>query len=398
MLTETAIRQAKPGEKLYRLSDNSRTGLCLEVGTEGGKRWRLRYRFQGKAQMISLGTYPNVSLKEAREKAAAARKELENGVEPSGKRKMSTLALDTTGLFRTIVQEWFERFKDISTPKYSQETWARLEREVLPVLGNKKITEIDAPAILSVLRRIENRDAVATVYKVKSHISQIMQYAIACGLIFNDPSRDLTRALKPKRSTPRAAIIDPREVGRLMLAIDSYPYPVVRSAMLIAALSFVRPGELRKAEWSEFDLKLAEWRIPAEKMKMKRPHIVPLSHQALAVLEKLRCCTGDGTYLFPSARTGNRSMSDMAVNAALRSLGYSQDTMCGHGFRAMASSLLAERGWTVDAIERQLAHVEGNKIRAVYHRSEHLEERRRMMQSWGDYLDQLRRDVVSKLL
>ena len=383
MLTETVILKAKPKEKLYRMADGLRNGLSLEVAPGGGKRWRFRYRIQGVAKMISLGTYPDVSLKEAREKAAAAKIEVANSVDPAVKR----IASQGGNTFQEVAKEWFKRYE--ATPRYSQEVWTRLERDVFPFIGNMQMTDIDAPTVLSVLRRVEERGTIVTTYKIKSHISQIFKFAIACGLAYGDPSRDLSVALKTKKSKPMPAIIEPKEVGKLMLAIRGYPRPVMRCALMLGALTFVRPGELRRAEWDEFDEGSGEWRIPAEKMKMKRAHIVPLSIQALEVLDMLRRLTGHSVYLFPSTRANTRPMSDMAVNAALRSLGYAQGEMTGHGFRAMASSLLAEQGFGIDAIERQLAHVEGNKIRAAYHRSEHLEERRKMMQAWADYLDAL---------
>jgi integrase len=296
-----------------------------------------------------------------------------------------------------VAKDWFDRFASMATPRYAAEVWSRLEREVFPFIGDTPVADIDPPTVLSVLRRVEDRGVIITTHKIKSHISQIFKYAIACGLAFSDPSRDLAPALQSRKSTPMPAIIEPKEVGKLMVAISGYSMPVVRSALMLAALTFVRPGELRYAEWSEFDLKAAEWRIPADKMKMKRPHIVPLSTQALDLLNKLRPLTGHSSFLFPSTRTITRPMSDMTVNVALRTLGYAQGEMTGHGFRAMANSLLAEKGWSVDAIERQLAHVEGNKIRAAYHRSEHLDERRKMMQSWADYLDQLREQAREEL-
>ncbi|MDR2572737.1 MAG: tyrosine-type recombinase/integrase [Desulfovibrio sp.] len=386
MLTEKGISQAKPKEKLYRLSDNTGNGLSLEVSPEGGKRWRFRYRFRGKAKMISLGTYPLVSLKDARSKAIDAKKELESGVEPGTKKK----AAQGAKTFQEVAKEWFGRFSATTTPRYSAEVWSRLERGVFPFIGNKPLTDIDAPTVLSVLRRTEDRGVIITTHKIKSHISQIFKYAIACGLAYADPSRDLSAALRSRASKPMPSIIEPKEVGKLMLAINEYTGPIVRSALLLGALTFVRPGELRTAEWTEFDMEASEWRIPAAKMKMKRPHIVPLSTQALEILSKLQSITGHSPYLFPSTRTTSRPMSDMTVNVALRALGYAQGEITGHGFRAMASSLLAEKGWSVDAIERQLAHVEGNKIRAAYHRSEHLEERRKMMQDWANYLNTLR--------
>lgn len=385
MLTDKTIIQARPKEKLYRLSDNIGNGLSLEVSPEGGKRWRFRYRFQGAAKMISLGTYPLVSLKEARDRAVDAKKEVEKGVDPSTKKK----ALQGGDTFRAVAKEWFDRFAPTSTPKYSAEVWSRLDREVFPFIGNMALTDIDAPTVLAVLRRTEERGVIITTHKIKSHISQIYRYAIACGIAYSDPSRDLSAALRARASKPMPAIIDPKEAGKLMVAIHGYSGPVVRSALILAALTFVRPGELREAEWEEFDVEAAEWRIPAGRMKMRRPHLVPLARQSLRVLEALRPLTGHTPFLFPSTRTISRPMSNNAVNAALRYLGYAQGEMTGHGFRAMANSLLAEQGWSMAAIDRQLAHVEGNKVRAAYHRSEHLEERRKMMQAWADYLDGL---------
>ena len=382
MLTDKVITQAKPKEKLYRLSDNIGNGLSLEVSPEGGKRWRFRYRFNGKAKMISLGTYPLVALKEARDRATEARKEVEKGNDPAILKKV----IQGGNTFQVVAKEWFDRFVPTASPRYSSEVWSRLEREVFPFIGNMPLAEIDAPTVLSVLRRTEGRGVIITTHKIKSHISQIFKYAIACGLAYADPSRDLSPALQSRKSTPMPALIEPKEVGKLMVAISGYSKPIVRSALLLGVLTFVRPGELRTAEWEEFDMEAAEWRIPAVKMKMKRPHIVPLSTQALEVLESLKTFTGHSSYLFPSSRTITRPMSDMTVNVALRTLGYAQGELTGHGFRSMAASLLGEQGWSVEVIEKQLAHVEGNKIKAAYHRSEHLDERRKMMQVWANYL------------
>jgi len=390
MLSDRAITQAKPKEKLYRLSDNTGNGLSLEVSPEGGKRWRLRYRLNGTPKMISLGTYPLVTLKEARDRAIEAKKDVEQGIDPAVKKK----AVQGGNTFKIVAKEWFDRITPTTSPRYAAEVWARLEREVFPFIGNMPLADIDPPTVLSVLRRTEGRGVIITTHKIKSHISQIFKYAIACGLAYNDPSRDLAPALQSRVSKPMPALIEPKDVGKLMVAISAYRWPVVRSALLLGALTFVRPGELRTAEWAEFDLEAAEWRIPGAKMKMKRPHIVPLSTQAIDVLNQLRPLTGHSAYLFPSTRSITRPMSDMTVNVALRTLGYAQGEMTGHGFRAMANSLLAEKGWSVDAIERQLAHVEGNKIRAAYHRSEHLEERRKMMQYWADYLDELKAQAL----
>lgn len=381
-LTDAAIKQAKPQDKRFKLYDEH--GLYLEVSPNGGKWWRLKYRLDGKENTKSLGTYPLVTLKEARDKAFEYRKQIAEGVKP-GVTPRGGVA------FRDVAKQWFERFMEPAGGRYPPEVWRRLEREVFPYIGDLALTSIEPPDILFILRKLEARGVIETAHKIKSYISQTMRFGVASGIIRSDPTRDLSGAIAPRRKEPMPAIIDPAAVGRLMRAIYGYEGSlVVRSALKLAALTFVRPGELRKAEWSEVDLDAAEWRIPAEKMKMKRPHIVPLSDQALLVLQELRVITGDGKYLFPSVRSRQRAMSDMTVNAALRAMGYSQNEMTGHGFRAMASSLLAEQGWSVDAIERQLAHIEKNKVRAAYHRSEHLDERRRMMQAWADYLDSLR--------
>ena len=245
MLTENAVAKAEPKEKLYRLSDNLNNGLSLEVSPEGGKRLRFRYRFKGTAKMISLGTHPSVSLKEARDRAVEAKREVSNGVDPSIKKKV----IQGGNTFRAVAKEWFDRFAAATTPRYALEVWARLERDVFPFIGNMPLTDIAAPAVLAVLRRTEERGIIPTTYKIKSHISQTFKYAIACGLAYMDPSRDLSAALTKKAPKPMAAIIDPRDVGKLMLAIRGYPGAVVSCALMLGALTFVRPGELRTAEW-----------------------------------------------------------------------------------------------------------------------------------------------------
>ena len=271
MLTDKAIIQARAKQKLYRLSDGIGNGLSLEVSPEGGKRWRFRYRFLGAAKMISLGTYPLVSLKEARDRAIEARKEVLQGVDPARKKN----ALKDGNAFRAVAKQWFDRFAQTTTPKYAAETWSRMEREIFPYIGDMTLTDIDAPTVLAVLRRIEDRGVIITMHKAKTNISQIFKYAIACGIAYADPSRDLSPALRSRASKPMPAIIDPRQAGKLIVAIRSYNRPVVRCALLLGALTFVRPGELRKAEWEEFDMEAQEWRIPGPKMKMRRPHNRP---------------------------------------------------------------------------------------------------------------------------
>lgn len=390
MLTEKAISQAKPKEKTYRLYDAH--GLYLEIAPAGGKWWRLKYRLDGRESRVSLGTYPLISLKEARDRAWDTRKGLEQGIDPVKKKRCAQE--EQTEKFEAVAVEWWEKFMKPNGGRYPDDVMRMLKREVFPYIGGMSIKNVDAPAVLSILRRIESRGTIETAHKIKSYISQTLRYGIAMGLITYNPARDLAGAIAPKRKKPMAAIIDPKGVGGLMRSIEGYEGSgVVRCALKVGALTFVRPGELRTAEWKDVDIDAAEWRIPAGKMKMKRAHIVPLSTQAVAVLLDLRTISGEGRYLFPSIRTSSKPMSDMTVNAALRAMGYSQDRMTGHGFRAMASSLLAEQGWGIDAIERQLAHIEKNAVRAAYHRSEHLAERRRMMQAWADYLDELRASV-----
>lgn len=389
MLTEKAVLQAKPREKTYRLFDGQ-YGLYLEVAPSGGKWWRMKYRRDGKETRISLGVYPLVTLKEAREKAFEFRRDMGKGIDPSSVKR--TAKREQESIFEVVALAWWDKFMRPNGGKYPMEVKRRLERELFPHIGHMPLAEIDAPTILKILRRVEARGTIETAHKIKSFVSQIMRYGIACGLILHDPARDLSGAIAPRRKKHRPAIIDPKGVGALMRAIDGYPRAIVRCALKLAALTFLRPGELRKGLWEEVDIEAADWRIPAERMKMKRAHIVPLSRQAIAVLRELSLYTGPKGFLFPSTRSLEKPMSDMAVNMALRLMGYGE-TMSGHGFRAMANSLLAEKGWSVDAIERQLAHVETNQVRAAYHRAQHLDERRRMMQAWADYLSELKDSV-----
>jgi len=295
-------------------------------------------------------------------------------------------------LFRNVAREWWEKFMLRGSAEHAYYSWRRLEVDVMPDLGHKALNKIDAPMILAILRRIEARGTIEGAHKVNGHISQIMRYGIACGLIFSNPARDLTWALTPKSPKPRPAITDPREVGKLMAAIERMRPGVKRCAMKLLALTFVRSGELRQAEWSEISLDTAAWRIPAAKMKIHRPHIVSLSRQALEVLRELRDLNRSERWLFPAMRLHGelRPMTGDVFRNTLQGLGYSKKVMCPHGFRAMAATLLSEQGWQSEVIERQLAHADRNQVRAAYQRSELLADRRTMMQSWADFLDQLR--------
>lgn len=394
-LTDVKCRNAKATDKPYKLFDMD--GLYLQVakaGTRGGKYWRMKYRIDGKEKLLALGTYPEVSLKDARERRDEARRQVAQGVDPSLAKKSAKLARAGGTSFEAIAREWQAKFIDKWTPKHGATILARLEQNVFPWLGSRLISDITPPDLLAILRKMENRGAVETAHRVRSSCSQIFRYAIATGRLERDPSADLKGAIPPASKQHFPTLTDPAAIGELLRAIDGYEGSmVVRIALQLIPMVFVRPGELRHAEWSEVDLNKAEWRIPAHKMKMRVPHIVPLSTQAVALLTELQGLTGHGAaakYIFPSNRTLARPMSDNALISALRRMGYSNEVIVPHGFRAMASTLLNEQGWNRDAIERQLAHGERNKVRATYNHAEYLPVRREMMQAWADYLDTLR--------
>jgi integrase len=404
-LTDTAIRNAKPRKKQYKISDGK--GLYLLV-TPSGKYFRLDYRFQGKRKTLALGVYPDVTLKAAREKRDEARRLLQDDIDPSQHRK-ETKAIQRQQVknsFEVLAREWFTKNKHIWTHGHSRTIIRRLELNIFPWLGPRPVESITPPELLIVLRRIEDRGALETAHRVQQICGQVFRYAIATGRAERDPSADLRGALSPTKPKRMATITEPQKVGELLRAIDGYSgHLITRSALRLAPLVFVRPGELRKAEWSEIDLQQAEWKIPAEKMKGRIPHIVPLSTQAIDILLEIEPLTGSGRYVFPSLRTALRPMSNNTILAALRRLGYAKDEMSGHGFRSLASTLLNEQGWNRDAIERQLAHAERNSVRAAYNYAEFLPERKKMMQAWADYLSTIKsgakvihmRSVVTKL-
>jgi integrase len=396
MMQDIEARKAKPKDKPYKLADER--GLYLLVTPTGGKLWRFDYRFEGKRKTLAFGGYPDVSLADAREKRDEARKLLAQEIDPSAKRKAEKTASADT--FEAVTREWHVIKSNIWTPSYARQVMTRMEADIFPELGAKPLSSITAPELLVVFRKIEARGVHDTAHRLLQCVRAVFAYAVAAGRAERNPASDLSGTLIPVgRRKHRASIHDPKAIGELLRAFDSFTgSEVVKAALNLAALVFVRPGELRKAEWAEIDLEASEWRIPAEKMKMRAKHIVPLSRQAVAILAELKNLTGAGRYVFPSFRTpnGDKPMSENAVLAALRRLGYSKDEMTGHGFRSMASTLLNEQGWNKDAIERQLAHAERDEIRAAYNHAEHLPERRRMMQAWADYLDGLKQgaDVV----
>ena len=390
-LTAVAVKNAKPRGKPYRLAAGK--GLYVEVMPTGAKYWRWKYRFGGKEKRLALGVYDEVSLAAAKDARDEARATLRNGIDPGAKRKAERLAARVAAAtsFEAVAREWLEK----QATKLAPNTIARAERLLeslaFPWIRTRPVSEITPPELLEVLRRVESQGKLETAQRLKQRCGQIFRYAIATGRAERDPSADLRGALATPKVRHRAAITDPAEVGALLRSIEGFSGQfVTHCALRLLPLLFVRPGELRHAEWSEIDLDAAEWRIPAERTKMRRPHLVPLSTQAVEILRDLEPLTGRGRFVFPGIRTIRRPISENTINAALRRLGYSKEEMTGHGFRSLATTLLNEQGWPPDVIERQLAHIERNKVRAAYNRAEHLGERRKMMQAWADYLDGLR--------
>jgi integrase len=390
-LTDVQVRTAKSQGKDYKLFDGG--GLFLFVNTSGGKLWRLKYRFGGTEKLLSLGSYPEIPLTDARQRREDARKLLEKGIDPGAVKKAQKQAeTEEKETFEVIAREWFSRFSSSWAKGHSSKIIRRLELDAFPWIGKRPINEIKAPELLTVLRRVEGRGAVDTAHRLRGNCGQIFRYAVATGRAERDPSKDLIGALSPAKEGHMAAITDPVKIGELLRAIDAYEGSfIVKQAMRLAPLVFVRPGELRKAEWTEIDLDGAIWSIPAERMKMKQAHIVPLSEQAVGILNEIKPLTGNSRYVFPSARTNARPMSDNAILAAFRRMGFPKEEMSGHGFRAMARTLLDEiLHVRPDYIEAQLAHRVRDPNGRAYNRTAHLTERNKMMQLWADYLDGLK--------
>ena len=386
-LTDTKVRTIKPAEKPKKLFDGG--GLFLLVTPTGGKLWRLKYRFGGIEKLLALGAYPQTSLADARQKRDDARALMLNGVDPRDIKKAQKAAgAQENETFEVIAREWHTKFSASWAASHSNKIIRRFELYVFPWLGDRQIKSITAPDLLTVLRRIEAKGTLDTAHRTRQNCGQVFRYAVATGRAERDPSADLRGAIPPASGKHMATITDPKEIAGLLRSIDDYRGSIVtRCALQLAPLFFVRPGELRHAEWSEFNLDAAEWRIPAEKMKAGVLHIVPLSRQALGVLREIHPLTGHGRYVFPSPRSDSRPMSSNAILSALRRMGFAKDEMSGHGFRSMASTLLNEQGWNRDAIERQLAHAERNSVRAAYNYAEFMPERKKMMQAWADYLE-----------
>lgn len=395
MLTDTTIKNTKPGTAPIKKSDGG--GLFLLFNPNGSRLWRLAYRFGDKQKLLSMGVYPDVSLKQARERRDEARRLLAEGIDPSVHRQTekAMAVTRTTGTFESVALEWVAKFSTMWKESYAAGVTSAFTKDIFPWLGGRPVGEIDSMELLTVLRRIEERGAVSWAHKVKQLCGQVFKFAIATGRATRDPTIDLRGALSPLVGRHHACVTDPTELGALLRAIDAYEGTfVVRCALRLLPLVFLRGCELRMLEWKEIDLEAGEARIPPGRMKMKQALIVPLSIQAVEILREIHPLTGQWQYVFHGAHARTEPMSRTAVHTAFRRMGYTKDELTPHGFRGTASTLLHEMGWPSDAIERQLAHSERG-VRACYNHAQFLPERRKMMQSWADYLDQLAgRNVV----
>jgi integrase len=391
-LTDIEIRKAKPGQRLIKLSDGG--GLQLWLTPDGAKRWRLAYRFAGSQKLLAIGVYPATGLREARDARNEARQLLAEGQDPSLAKKLARAAKEATSAntFEAIADELQDKKRRESKAKRTLVKLEWLLRLARPAIGARPIAEITASEILGVLRGVESRGTHETAKRLRATIGEVFRYAVATGRADADPTGALKGALIAPTVIHRAAIIEPKAFGGLLRAIETYDgAPETRAALKLLSLTFVRPGELRAAEWAEFDLEVGVWAIPAEKMKMKRPHRVPLASRAVTLLRELQTITGREKYLFPSVRSSARCMSENTINGALRRLGFEKHEMTGHGFRSAASSMLNESSlWNADAIERQLAHVDNDSVRGAYARADYWEERVRMMTWWADRCEEFR--------
>lgn len=389
-LKDVQIRNAKPREKQYKLFDER--GLFLIITPKGKKWWRFRYSFDGKEKLLSFGTYPDVSLEKAREHRETARKLVADKVDPGEQRKAqkATKQERLANSFEVVAREWYAKYSPTWVESHGERIIRRLERDIFPWLGEKPIADITPPDLLAVVRRIEARGALETAHRALANCGQVFRYAIATSRAARDPSGDLRGALPPVKGDHFAAVTEPKQVAELLRTFDSYQGTLtVTCALRLAPLVFVRPGELRKAEWKDIDFDTAEWRYIVT--KTDTPHIVPLATQAIAILRELYALTGTGRYVFPGARSNDRPMSDNAILAAMRRMGINKDEMSGHGFRAMARTILDEvLHQPVELIEHQLAHAVKDPHGRAYNRTKHLPERHKMMQLWADYLNELK--------
>ena len=401
-LTDTALRALKPTDKVQKLSDGG--GLYLHVTPTGSKLWRMAYRYGGKQKILSFGPYPTLSLHDARKMREEAKEQLLKGLDPGAEKRKAKEAMRAQErakheTFSMIALEWFEKYGPTLSPKHEQKLRRYLESALFPVLGDTPIAELEPKDFLAAVQPAERMGHSETAHKLIRLCGQVTRYARITGRLKYDTAAGLAEALRPVRTRHFAAIVEPWAIGQLLRDIDCYEgYTSVVYCLKILPYVFTRPSELRLAQWGEFDFEEALWRIPAQRMKMRREHVVPLSRQVIRLLQELHVYTGKGGFLFPSARAASQPISDMAPLAALRRMGYGKDTMTLHGFRAMASTRLNELGLRPDVIESQLAHKEPDVVRLAYNRAEYMDERRKLMQLWADYLDDLRanRDEKAK--
>lgn len=393
-LTDTNIRNIKPAAKVQKLFDGG--GLYLHIAVTGSKLWRMAYRFDGKQKLLSFGAYPAVSLKQVRELRDEAKELLAVGVDPGvHKKEVKAAALaaqkEIENTFETVSREWFTSYSPSLTEKHASKLHRYLETILFPALGHKSVAALEPADILAVIRPTESLGHICTAHKLMQLCNQVLHFAQITGRIKYNIASGLTEALQPLRHQNQAAITDPKAIGQLLCDIDAYAgFPSIVFFLKILPYVFTRPSELRLAEWHEIDFDEAMWVIPAKRMKLRREHVVPLSTQVVALMQELHGFSGDGQYLFPSARAKSATLSDAGPLAALRRIGYTKDEMCLHGFRAMASTRLNELGYRPDVIEAQLAHKEPDAVRLAYNRAEYMAERIKLMQQWADYLDKLR--------
>lgn len=392
-LSDTTVRAAKPASKAFKLADER--GLYLVVTTAGGKLWRYDYRLNGSRKTLAIGQYPEISLKDARGRLEEARKLLANGEDPAVIKQAQKAAKHerSANSFEIVARRWHKKNVSDWTPSYASKTIRLLERDIFPWIGGEPVADLEAPKFLTVARRIETRGAVETAHRALQACGQIMRFAVAEGLASRNPIGDLRGALKTAVTRHMASVTDPARVAELLRAFDAFNGTfTVQSALKLAPLVFTRPGELRQAKWADIDLDAAVWSIPAESMKMRQPHIVPLSRQAISIFREIHPLTGHLEYVFPGARDPKRAMSDAAVNAAMRRLGIDTKTeLTGHGFRAMARTILHEvLKYPPEVIEQQLAHKAAGPLGEAYARAKFLDQRAPMMQAWADYLDKLK--------